>query len=85
MRGHENSSHVSHLQLLLRAATTNSSDLQFSPLIAFAPGKENWAMVEQLPQLREALSDLKIHWNMGLSEGEADGRDRWDSSAAHSL
>uniref|UniRef100_A0A4W5R463 TNF receptor-associated factor 1 n=1 Tax=Hucho hucho TaxID=62062 RepID=A0A4W5R463_9TELE len=44
-------------------------------------------MVEQLPKLREALSDLKIHWDMGLSEGEleADGRDGWDSSAAHSL
>jgi hypothetical protein len=61
VRGHETSSQVSHLQLLLRAATTNSSDLQFAPQVAQFSLSGVAAMVEELPQLREALSDLKIH------------------------
>ena len=86
---HENSSHVGHLQLLLRAATTTSSDLQASPLTAPAPGKENRAMDEQLPHLRDTLSGLRLHWDMGLLKGEGEleteGGDGRNSSAAHSL
>uniref|UniRef100_A0A674CBF8 TNF receptor-associated factor n=1 Tax=Salmo trutta TaxID=8032 RepID=A0A674CBF8_SALTR len=89
LRVHENSSHVGHLQLLLRAATTTSSDLQASPLTAPAPGKENRAMDEQLPHLRDTLSGLRLHWDMGLSKGEGElemeGGDGRNSSAAHSL
>ncbi|KAM9547422.1 TNF receptor-associated factor 1 isoform 2-T2 [Salvelinus alpinus] len=89
LRVHENSSHVGHLQLLLRAATTTSSDLQATPLTAPAPGKENRAMDEQLPHLRDTLSGLRLHWDMGLSKGEGEleteGGDGRNSSAAHSL
>ncbi|XP_038851122.1 TNF receptor-associated factor 1 [Salvelinus namaycush] len=89
LRVHENSSHVGHLQLLLRAATTTSSDLQATPLTAPAQGKENRAMDEQLPHLRDTLSGLRLHWDMGLSKGEGEleteGGDGRNSSAAHSL
>ncbi|XP_010875448.1 TNF receptor-associated factor 1 isoform X2 [Esox lucius] len=82
VRVHENSSHVSHLQLLLQAARTGSSDLP-----APASCKENMATDEQLPQVRETLSGLRLHGDMGLSEGERGllETDGGECSAAHSL
>ncbi|KAL0979736.1 hypothetical protein UPYG_G00188900 [Umbra pygmaea] len=83
VRAHENNSHVGHLQLLLHAATTNSGQ-QASPQVTPASAKESRAMDEQLPQIREALSGLRLHWEVGQSEGvlETDGG---ECSAAHSL
>ncbi|KAJ8006082.1 hypothetical protein DPEC_G00124570 [Dallia pectoralis] len=76
---HENSSHVGHLQLLLHAARTSSTDLPASPKTDSASCKEN--------RVTEALSGLSLHWDMGLSEGEAGfpETDGGESSAAHSL